>query len=235
MHDLHVGAVGEVLLQRLAERRVELQGDDAAGAAGEGLCQGAEAGTDFDDGVAGGDVGGVGDALEHALGDEEVLTEALAGLQAKATEHPAGGGLRRGPGFSAPCAPRVPFDRLRANGWMGGAGLCGKAHGDSHGLGAGVMNGWRTVHLPSIMNPPAYPLSQLRPGSPAAPGVSAYRCSLPGLAGFTVVRRAGPGPQRRSERAEAAGPDLGEEFDPAVADCGYKAPPAPHLARPIQS
>ena len=91
--DLHVGPVGEVRLQGRAEGGVELQRDDAARSAGEDLGQRAEAGADLDDGVVGGDVGGVGDALEDAGRDEEVLAEALAGLQAKPAEQPAGGGL----------------------------------------------------------------------------------------------------------------------------------------------
>ena len=33
------------------------------------------------------------------------------------------------------------------------------------------------------------------PGTPAAPGEPGYRCSLSGLAGFTGIRRAGPGSQ----------------------------------------
>ncbi len=34
------------------------------------------------------------------------------------------------------------------------------------------------------------------PGTPAAPGEPGYRCSLSGLAGFTGIRRAGPGSQK---------------------------------------
>jgi len=40
-------------------------------------------------------------------------------------------------------------------------------------------------------------ISMLRPGTPTSPGVSAYRCFLPDLAGFTGLRRAGPNLQRR--------------------------------------
>ena len=100
MDYLHVGAVREVRLQRLAEGRVELQGDDAAGTSGQDLREGTEAGADLDDGVAGVGAGSIDDAFEDALGDEEVLTQALAGLEAEAAQQPAGGGLRCGPGFS---------------------------------------------------------------------------------------------------------------------------------------
>ena len=66
----------------------------------EDLGERAEAGADLDDGVGGADFGGVGDALEDARRDEEVLAEALAGLQAKAAEQASGGGLRWGFGAS---------------------------------------------------------------------------------------------------------------------------------------
>lgn len=70
---------------------------------------------------------------------------------------------------------------------------------------------------------------------PAAPRHTrwlAYRCSLPGLAGFTSPRCAGPGPQRPVSGADPDRERLGWEFDPAVADCGYRAPLPPRLARP---
>jgi len=37
---------------------------------------------------------------------------------------------------------------------------------------------------------------QLRPGRPAAPEATTYRCSLPGLTGFVAPRRAGPDHRR---------------------------------------
>src|SRR5437899_2732044 len=39
-------------------------------------------------------------------------------------------------------------------------------------------------------------------------------------------------PSTPSTRVLAESPDLGREFDPATADCRYREPPAPHLARP---
>ena len=41
----------------------------------------------------------------------------------------------------------------------------------------------------------------------------------------------GPGPQRPPSTILAHGAGLWEEFDPAVADCGCRAPLAPHLVR----
>ena len=63
-----------------------------------------------------------------------------------------------------------------------------------------------------------------------------YRCSLPGLTGFTGLHRTGPG----SVVSRFALPDLGKStrgvgFGPAVAGCRYRAPLAPHLARPLAS
>jgi hypothetical protein len=60
-----------------------------------------------------------------------------------------------------------------------------------------------------------------------------YRCFLPDLTGFRGSCRAGPGPQRLQTAAVSRDPALGREFDPAMAGCGYRAPPVPHLARPM--
>src|SRR3989304_1394766 len=59
-----------------------------------------------------------------------------------------------------------------------------------------------------------------------------YRCSLPGLAGLTGFRCAGPDLHRHPPRLSPTRTDLGRGFDPARADCGYRAPLPPHLARP---
>ena len=60
---------------------------------------------------------------------------------------------------------------------------------------------------------------------------TAYRCFLPDLTGFTGRRCTGPDRQRHATHAATAMPDLGREFSPAGADCGYRAPLAPRLAR----
>src|SRR3954447_2713360 len=60
---------------------------------------------------------------------------------------------------------------------------------------------------------------------------TAYRCFLPDLTGFAGRRCTGPDRQRHATHAATAMPDLGREFSPARADCGYRAPLAPRLAR----
>src|SRR5437588_963039 len=61
---------------------------------------------------------------------------------------------------------------------------------------------------------------------------TAYRCFLPDLTGFAGRFCTGPDRQRRDAAAGSATPDLGRGFSPAGADCGYRAPLAPRLARP---
>src|SRR5438445_2837319 len=61
---------------------------------------------------------------------------------------------------------------------------------------------------------------------------TAYRCFLPDLTGFAGRFCTGPDRQRRSAHAGSAMPDLRRGFSPAGADCGYRAPLAPRLARP---
>jgi hypothetical protein len=76
----------------------------------------------------------------------------------------------------------------------------------------------------------------LVPGSsqvvPRHPKAFAYRCFLPDLTGFTDQRCAGPDSRRRARWWWANGADLDREFSSAVADCGYRAPLVPRLARP---
>ena len=61
---------------------------------------------------------------------------------------------------------------------------------------------------------------------------SPYRCSLPGLAGFADSRCVGPSLQRHSSGLSPTRRHLGRGFNPARADCGYRAPLPPRLARP---
>ena len=60
----------------------------------------------------------------------------------------------------------------------------------------------------------------------------AYRCFLPDLTGFAGFHCVGPDLQRRDTADSLAERPLGRGFSPAVADCGYRAPLAPRLARP---
>ena len=76
---------------------------------------------------------------------------------------------------------------------------------------------------------PAGSSGQVSPRHPPAP---AYGCFLPDLTGFAGWRRAGPDLRRPVPGATADPPGLGRGFSPAEADCGYRAPLAPRLARP---
>ena len=60
-----------------------------------------------------------------------------------------------------------------------------------------------------------------------------YRCYLPVLTGFrsSSLRRIQSSTLLCSGRTRGA-KTSGWEFDPAIADCGYRAPLSPHLARP---
>ncbi len=74
--------------------------------------------------------------------------------------------------------------------------------------------------------------SQLQSGNPAAPRGGCLPLLPPGPGG---VHRPLP---RRTQSSAPLGrgspnvPHLEGEFDPAIAGCGYRAPLAPHLARP---
>jgi hypothetical protein len=61
---------------------------------------------------------------------------------------------------------------------------------------------------------------------------SADRCSLPGLAGLADSRRVGPSPHRHSSGLNSTRRHLGRGFRLAGADCEYRAPLPPRLARP---
>ena len=65
------------------------------------------------------------------------------------------------------------------------------------------------------------------------PRVTAYRCFLPDLTGFTASRRARPSHQRRLPRSSLQGTRTSRKaVNPAIADCGCRAPLVPRLARP---
>src|SRR4249919_903203 len=88
------------------------------------------------------------------------------------------------------------------------------------------------VHPPSIR---PFGLAALASSGPVAlrhPKLTTYRCFLPDLTGFVALRRVGPGPQRCSAQPVPRYTNLGREFSPAIAACGYRAPLAPRLARP---
>jgi len=51
------------------------------------------------------------------------------------------------------------------------------------------------------------------------PPYSAYRCSLPGLTGFTERRCVRPGHRRQTPEADPISVRLDRDFDLAVADC----------------
>ena len=61
---------------------------------------------------------------------------------------------------------------------------------------------------------------------------SADRCSLPGLAGLADSRRVGPSLHHHSSGLNSTRRHLGRGFRLAGADCEYRAPLPPRLARP---
>ncbi len=91
------------------------------------------------------------------------------------------------------------------------------------------------VHHAVDVDPLALPRSA---GSSQAalrhPELTAYRCFLPDLTGFTGLRRVEPGYQYRPTQQVRMSQASSVELDPAIADCGYRAPLAPRLARPTQ-
>ena len=66
---------------------------------------------------------------------------------------------------------------------------------------------------------------------PWHPKQSTYRCFLSDLTGFVGLRRTGPRLQCRLAPVVPIANTLGREFNPAKADCGYRAPLTPRLAR----
>ena len=88
------------------------------------------------------------------------------------------------------------------------------------------------MHPPSIWNPGRVLAGDSSQDSLEHPEDSAYRCFLPDLTGFTGLRRPGPNSPHPPVRIEVLNTDLGREFHPAVAGCGYRAPLAPRVARP---
>jgi len=88
------------------------------------------------------------------------------------------------------------------------------------------------VHLPSTL-----PNSLLVPASSSQatlrhPEITIYRCFFSDLTGFIEFCRVRPSLQHRLTQVVLPGKGLRQEFNPAVADCRYRAPLAPHLARP---
>jgi len=74
------------------------------------------------------------------------------------------------------------------------------------------------------------------PAFPRHPRIIAYRCYLPVLTGFTRPRRAGPSSQHR--KTDFSGHvhtvSIGD-FSLAIADCEFRAPLTPRLARSVKS
>jgi len=95
-----------------------------------------------------------------------------------------------------------------------------------------MLKNLEVVHLPST---PPNGLPEPAGSSQAYlrhPEKSIYRCFLSDLTGFIAFCRAGPGLQHHLTRAVPPDESLRQEFDPAIADFRYRAPLAPHLARP---
>ena len=164
----------------------------------------------------------------------------------------------RGPQSRNACARRPPEPRPTGPGSRGPArgprrdpagGTCGRATGracrrphpppgaarpprPARGSAGGSASLVVAAHPPST----AADSSASPAGSPVRcprhPPGPAYGCFLPDLTGFAGWRRAGPDLRRPVPGATADPPGLGRGFSPAEADCGFRAPLAPRLARP---
>ena len=171
------------------------------------------------------------DAVER-LG-EDARGARLAGA-ARAGEEVGVGDRRRSRRRCAGCARRGPARRARRR---SAGGTCGRGSASSDGRSRTL--GRRRRGREAAAHPPSKRV--LRASSPGASSGQAtprhmegpaYRCFLPDLTGFAGFHCVGPGLQRRTPADSLAERPLGRGFSPAVADCGYRAPLAPRLARP---
>ena len=89
----------------------------------------------------------------------------------------------------------------------------------------------KAVHPSSNVTMGLSPLASSTQASPWRPKPTTYGCFLSDLTGFVAARRTGPKHQYHLTSQVPIAIVLGREFDPAIADCGYRAPLAPHLAR----
>ena len=92
---------------------------------------------------------------------------------------------------------------------------------------------FKIVHPSSNVTMSLSPLASSTQASPWRPRPTTYGCFLSDLTGFAAARRTGPEHRYRSASQVPMAIALGREFDPAKADCGYRAPLVPRLARPI--
>src|SRR5262249_49663826 len=81
-------------------------------------------------------------------------------------------------------------------------------------------------------DPQRFPGFQLGPGWLRHPRVASLPLLPPGPDGVRRPELRRSQPSTLSTQALAESPDLGREFDPAMAGCRCREPPAPHLARP---
>ncbi len=86
MDDAHVRLAGEALAQDGDQPIVELDGDDAPSLLRDQLGQHARSGADLEHDVIGGQIGGGNDPGAIAGVDEEVLAQALLGVDAEGRE-----------------------------------------------------------------------------------------------------------------------------------------------------
>lgn len=86
MEDLDVGGGGEDFAEDRDQILIEFDGDDAGGAGGEVAGEGTQPGADLQDGIGGGDLSGIYNPFEEGGIGEEVLAEALFGLETVGAE-----------------------------------------------------------------------------------------------------------------------------------------------------
>ena len=91
------------------------------------------------------------------------------------------------------------------------------------------------MQLPSTLSHDLLKSANSRQVTLQHPEVTIYRCFLSDLTGFIEFCRAGPGLQHHLAQAVPPDKSLKQEFSLAIADCEYRAPLAPRLARPQEN
>ena len=100
-----------------------------------------------------------------------------------------------------------------------------------HGNDGTEVRKWPSTSL--RLRPGGISSGLARAGAPTAPAGHRLPLLPSSLAGFTSPAPRGTRPSAPFPGKSALAPCLGEGFHPAMAGAGNRAPPAPHVARPL--